>query len=301
MKIDLSINREILAVVTLDHAGLMVAKSAATLALKSHRRLRLVTVCDESQFSDRTESGTADALHQLGLFVDNGIDVRSSVIDGRYPSALLELASAHQSILMVVGQRAGSPEAFNHMVELMAGASMPVLVIPETTERFAYDPSGLLNILIADDLTDSSAAAIECLTDFIHALCLPVNALHVHVEPVEVMSFALSPDYELKVWPQLGVRDRGLDIRYEKIKKTLRSRSSSLLETIDECGGSYHAELWHGDVLQELNRAALDHRASIVVFGKHHTIHKHPFAFGQMDYQKMLGLNRPIMMAPDPI
>ena len=162
-----------------------------------------------------------------------------------------------------------------------------------------YDATGYLNVLIADDLTESSAAAIECLTDFVHALCLPVNVLHIHVEPADVKSIVLSPDYELKLWPQFELRDRPLDIRYEKIKRTLRSRSASLIETIDQCDGIYHSELWHGDVFEELNRAALTHRASMVVFGKHHTIHKHPFAVGQMDYQKMLSLNRPIMMAPE--
>jgi len=299
MKIDLSVNREILAVVTLDHAGLMVAKSAAALALKSQRRLRLVTVCDESQISDKTESGTADALHQFGLFVDNGINVRSSVVDGRYPSALLELAAAHQSILMVVGQKAGSDDALNHTIELMAGASMPVLVIPDTVQNFICDESGLLHVLVADDLKESSQAAIECLTDFIHTLRLQVNVLHVHVEPVEVKTLALSPDFELNFWPELAVRERPVEIRYETIMKTLRLRSRHLADVVSECGGTYHAELWHGDVSVELNRAAQSHRASMIIFGKHHLVHKHPWAIGQMDYQKMLNLNRPIMMAPE--
>jgi hypothetical protein len=73
-----------------------------------------------------------------------------------------------------------------------------------------------------------------------------------------------------------------------------------LCQVVEVNGGVCHFELWNGDVFEELNRAALNHQASIVVFGKHHAIHRHPVAVGQMGYQKMLNLNRAIMMAPAP-
>ncbi len=300
MKIDLSINQEIMAVVTLDDAGLKVARSAAALALKSRRRLRLVTLCDESVTTDRDEQLTSNILREVARQIDARLEVRTSVIDGRFPFTLLELASAQQSLLLIVGQSVGRNDALGHTMELMAGASMPVLVIPETAQCFDFDDSGRLKILIADDLSQSAAVAIDCLSAFINLLCLSVDVLHMHVESVDDKSIVLSPNFELKLWPQLEVRERQLDSRCEKIKNILNDRGLRLSKVVEANGGVYHLELWHGDVFHELGRAAQNHQASIVVFGKHYAIHKSPFSTGQMGYQKMLNMNRPIMMAPAP-
>jgi len=298
LRINPDMRHEILAVVTVDEVGMLVAQAAASLALKSQCLLRLVAVFDESQMGDQTESATLATLQRLGLSIDSDVEVCCSIINGQYPTAVMELATAHQYVLMVIG--AEKNDVHKYTPQLMAGVMAPTLVIPYTKEKVDFAKPGLLKILIADDLTDSSLVGIRCLKSLISRLQLPIDVLHLHIEPVEVKSLPLSPDYELTLWPHIAVCERALDKRCDDLKNQLRSRSEKILEVIDQCGGTYRAEIWHGDVGEELARAAEDHKSGMIVVGKHSVFHKHPWSFGQLDYKKMLGLNRPIMIGPEP-
>ena len=120
-----------------------------------------------------------------------------------------------------------------------------------------------------------------------------------HVEPVHTASMALSPEYELEIWPGIVVQDRLINDRHEHIKARMRNRSRTLRKVAVDYGGSYHLELWHGNVARELKRAVDVHEADISVFGKHHLLHLRPLALGQMGYKKMIRLNSAILVAPE--
>jgi nucleotide-binding universal stress UspA family protein len=349
MKIDPKGDQEFIAAIKFDDQSEQVAKSAAMLAARAGRPLRLVHVFEPSEAPLPVRErelfdsipGEAAGIYDERSFVLTGpagaatgrdgwpdgeleaafehaeaelrrlrellpvadVPVATSVIVGVYPQALLELAASQRGALLVAGAEKTDPGLFQNRLRrtmrLMAGAAMPVLIVPDDGAGLATDSGRPLRVLVADDLSDSSRYAISNLTHMISSFHLTADILHIHVEPVNTAAMTLSPEYELEIWPGIVVQDRLINDRHEHIKTRMRNRSRTLRKVAVECGGSYHLELWHGNVSKELKRAVEVHEADISVFGKHHLLHLRPLALGQMGYKKMIGLNSAILVAPE--
>lgn len=224
------------------------------------------------------------------------------VLWGRFPDRVTEaLAGNPRAVLGLVGATSRARGFWGRrrwpIRRLLSRSSTPVLVLPgdETLRDFAQSP---LRLMVADDLHDSTNAAVRFAMWLVNTLRLPVNLLHIHVEPVNSVGFTFSSESRLSVWPEISVEDRLVNDYHETLKENLRLRGKELKQRVKDFGGSYRAELWHGSVREELERATDVHDADLCVFGRHHRFRRQPVGFGQMSFGSMLELSCPLLVAP---
>jgi hypothetical protein len=61
----------------------------------------------------------------------------------------------------------------------------------------------------------------------------------------------------------------------------------------------YQTAVAFGSPAEELKRIALAHKAQIMIFGRHHMLHKKSFALGKIPYQAMVEEQIATLVVPD--
>jgi nucleotide-binding universal stress UspA family protein len=180
---------------------------------------------------------------------------------------------------------------------LMARTEVPVLVVPDTRKN-THPPNGMIRFLIADDLAPSSLPAIKVVTDLV-ALGIRGDVLHLHVAPTPSAGHTADVDRSWEIWPGISIEDRLYNDHHEHLLDRLHARAEPLRSKLMARRGRYAAELWQGNVREEISRAAAIHQPDLTVFGRHHFLKRQPFSLGQMPFQSMLGLDSAVLVAPD--
>lgn len=204
------------------------------------------------------------------------------VLVGEFPDTLLEHAAGLDAALVVTGAATKDPgflrTKLRHTYKLMARTALPVLVLPDALSRFQVGGAPM-RILVADDLTEASRAALKATETLIGIVGRSVDVLHVHVETMS------GPDH-------LAAS------RHATVLARLKARAEPLASEVEAAGGSYRTELWHGRVGEELSRAAQVSGADVTVFGQHHFLKKEKLALGQMPFGAMLAIGSAVLVAP---
>ena len=241
-------------------------------------------------------------LRELGkTLVPRHVSTRTSVLVGNFPDTLIEHTTKGCTSLVVVGAARKRPGLMHAKVRqtyrLMARSAVPVLVLPDAGAPLAFG-KGSLRMLLADDLTPDSVPALEAAAALTELAGQPCEVLHIHVEPLASGSVALSPDFELEIWPAPALQERLSRDWRAGFERQLASRGRCLRGKTLVRGGRYTTQLWHGAVAEEIARAAAAHAADIVIFGAHHFLHRHRLTLGHMSFAAMLEVGSAILVAP---
>jgi nucleotide-binding universal stress UspA family protein len=295
--------RPIIAAVRIDRSPSPVMRAALWLAKRRHLPVRMTYVFNPATPGAITQFAAVRARleEKAKTYSLTGVSITVDALLADYPTGLWEHAAEVDAALIVVGAHGGSSGFLNTnlrpVFQLLAHAAMPVLVLPDLTPR-PRRRERPLRVLLADEMSAGTTPVIAAATRLVEALELPIELMHLHVAAVPAVGFALSPDYQLDVWPGLSVSERLVSDHHEHLKQTMRTRAVALERALRTAGGQYRAELWHGHVADEIARAVQTLEPDITVFGRHQLIHRKPLALGQMPFDAMLKLNGAILVAP---
>lgn len=296
---------------------------ARQISLRTGMRLRLVHAVDP--FACGLPAPLIDVAGPLGDYAGVVDDCRKRAAEKRLEVLQMELtrlspekhvtlghpadavmadatANDVQLILAGAGRRTydATLRGFSTALRLMAEAAQPVVIVGQACERDLNRPR--LKMLVADDLTPSSEAAMRNGLDFARALG-DTDILHVHVNPVTAarvheVALALNKNAEA---PQGDAFDENevlaaVDFR---LRESLATRAPERRALLAARGCTYRTEIATGGTVAEaVKHLAEDHDADIVVFGRHHGLHRHPFAFGKVSHREMLAQKRIVMIVP---
>jgi nucleotide-binding universal stress UspA family protein len=184
---------------------------------------------------------------------------------------------------------------FSSAVSLIMESPVPVMVLNEEAwPDFEADP---LRMLLADDLSDSGAAAVDFATSF--ALGLPrVAFYHTHVESYADVSRpgrGKSPDEPESLRP---LTPEFIEHLHREAEQRMRQRSGESASRMESRGGRYRIELLSGHVADEIEKSANAARADLVVFGQHKVFHRKPLHVGQVPFRAMLQQSRAVVVVP---
>lgn len=266
----------IVAAVRFDANLVRVLRSVVWLAHATGSGIRLVHI-----FDPETPTGLARlaALHaRLERYAARarrgGTNIRSEVLIGPYPESLVEHVAATAATLLVIGAHRGAAGFMSvnlrPLQRLITRAAIPMVVIPDGPSR--RSPQTALRLLLTDDLTTGSTMALATTRDLLGHLDVPAIITHLHV--------AKSGDHSLDLLAQI------------------RTRGRELAAIAEAHGGTYKAELWHGNTASAINRAAVLHATDLAIFGQHRSLHPERAALGNMSYRAMLGVPSAFLVAP---
>ncbi len=224
----------------------------------------------------------------------------TEVLIGEFPDALTEYSVARSATLVITGATRSQPgllkSRLRRTCRLMAKTDVPVLVVPESSKT-SHPPDGLTRFLIADDLSPSALPAIKVVADLVN-LGIRGDVLHLHVAPTPTPGQSGSHDRSWEIWPGISVADRLYNDHHDQLLDLLHSRAEGLRLKLTARRGRYVAELWQGNVREEISRATAIHQPDLTVFGRHHFLKRQPFSLGQMSFASMLGLDSAVLVAP---
>lgn len=317
---------EILVAVKFDEATEALVDLAQTLAERSCQRLRLVHVLSrelplhvpdrefgmpldldaeslieiDENLTGRLESAHLRLSELAGRRLKDGVRFGTEVLIGEFPDALTEFAAVRAATLVVTGATRRQPgllrSRLRRTCRLMARTDVPVLVVPEP-RRGQHPSDGMTRILIADDLSPSGLPAVQVIADLV-GLGIRADVLHLHVTPPPVPGAGGDRDRSWEIWPGISVEDRLYNDHHEHLLDRLHARADLLQRRLAARRGFYVAELWQGNVREEISRATAIHQPDLTVFGRHHFLKRQPFALGQMPFASMLGVGSAVLVAP---
>lgn len=308
-----------------------VLKAAKALALKTSSSLHLVSVLEEGSIDVTSaapwlpqyrwhdlrmdkivQSARAAAnanlqkqLSTLASTVGGACPVTTTLITARYAAVGLvsEAISAQASmILLGSGVKADSyfTRGYSTPLTVMAEASVPVLVIGQSCSiDFSKDR---LRILIADDLREQTASGMATALDWASVLG-GADVLHMHIEELneqEMRRILNQTVHELRsTTDHEKLAEDLIQALDSAFRERLRQRIQGAEERLQKSGGTFRFELRRcGMVRDELERAADEFHADIIVFGRHQKVYRRPFLVGRVTYQAMLSQKRGVMVIP---
>lgn len=231
-------------------------------------------------------------------------EFEKSVQFGRPAEVLKSDALSSRASLVVCGVKSTSQrlvsKGFATATELMAESSIPVLVIPEGK---VYDfNKKVLNVLVCDDLTQTSAEALPVAAELSGSLRnTKLHHLHIHGESKQQLV-----DWARQISDMMMTRD--LDYRFVVNKDTIVAETEKavyerMAKRLDISPSflkmnsvAIEQEVRFGDVFDELTKSIESLSPDLIVFGRHQFLHKYPVSIGKVPFYTMLNLDLPIMV-----
>jgi nucleotide-binding universal stress UspA family protein len=312
----------LLVALSLDDHSQQLLKVAEGFCLRTGMKLRLVHVCPtipgpswpiavtgQITMSDVIDAGEEmsrqhanEQLEELKKQLNPSIDVTTNVMSGDGSTEIIADATSQKACLILAGASAGShrwiPKSLSTTLSLMSESPVPVMIVAEGT---TLDLSkGDFHLLITDDLRDSSLNALKA--GFECAKLLEVKKIsHVHV------SGLTKNVIETTIHNAMAVSHGALDGAQttetvfkaveEGLKKQMLGRIEPWLQKYSELRAHYEPVVLHGPVETEIENYAKSHALDAIVFGRHHSFHRRPFIIGQVPFNTMLAINKPIIVA----
>ncbi len=228
----------------------------------------------------------------------------TKVLVGNPSEAIRSESFAMQASLVVAGVKAVSrrfvPKGFSTAVGLMAESSIPVLTIPEGN-TFAFD-SSRLTLLVADDLTPTSADVVPTVAELAGTL-KNSELIHFHSHPetkgrlkrwAEQISNIMAInefEYDFSINHDSIVEDTE-----KQISKQLKARVEVPISYLEKNDVAYIQRITFGDVAEELSGTIKSTNPDFIAFGRHHFLHKQPFAIGKVPFYSMLEFEKPVLL-----
>ncbi len=307
---------------SLDDHSKNLLKIAEGFCLKTQMNLRLVHVCTpipgpswpiavtgQITMSDVIDAGdemarqgAKDQLEEIARRVDKSINVSVNVLSGDGPTEVIADALASQASLILAGAAAGShrwiPKSLSTTLSLLADSPLPVMIVAEGAELDLSKQE--FHFLITDDLRDNSLDALKA--GFNCAKMLGVKRIsHVHVSGLtkdileSTLNNAMAVSHTALDAPETA--DTVFKAVEDGLKKQMLSRVETWLQKHEDLRDGYEAVILHGSAETEVETYAKSQELDVIVFGRHHSIHRRPFVIGQIPFNTMLSLNKPIIVA----
>lgn len=314
----------IVVAVNFDDAALGLIHHASLLAKRLDLSLRFVHAV-EPVFNYATTSPYPVYLEEFSSTLDDAMKEKQRVAEqklkslvetaySRFPvtmkalptpfvtEAVLSEATSMGATLVVCGvapTKRGGVGGFSTALSLMTHSSIPVLVFRAGVEVDWAAPS--LRLLVADDCRESGLAALRAA--FKIAGKSEKAVVH-HMHAADLSS------EDVKLFSQAALARSGSPIAEgltgETLFANLKKEVEGLLDkraTTSMSGGrpanvSYEAHFVSGDVTDAVSREAEHFKPHVIVFGRHQTVHRRPFAIGSVPFRTMLSHDQPVLMAP---
>lgn len=313
----------VLAAVKVGDENHLPLRAAAQMCRRTGMRLRLVTVIETGQRpgirytpydmfdftaldrarGDELRAKAANDLHSLADTLEIGAPVETSVIVGDPAQGILSDAVVSGASLIVVGAAKGGhrfvPKGMSTALSLMADSSVPVLVVNDacTTELGRKS----LKILVADDLSESCERAVLVAFDLAVALG-HTDVHHVHANALNMETIADTVQRMRKSRERDSDKDLGptelWDAAQRDLHERIRSRAPIRSLFLETSGGTYRPEIRNGGAEAELDKAIETAAPDLLVFGRHQSIHRRPFAIGRVPFHFMLSQNKAVLIVP---
>ena len=314
--------KRIITAIAFDEYTHNLVNASVNLAKKTGKELRLVHVVEPwmetahsrpfthvSPLWDVTQAIEKNARSQaetrlkelIATISDVNIDYR--IFSGVPADVLMAEATANEGALIVVGTGHSTtrflPGGFSTAYTLMVHSPVPVMVLHSGQAISAKES---YKILCADDLTAGSEPAVEFSFDLASQM-QNTEFHHVHINGMTKEALAAGLE-TAKASARTNVTDAlSADDIFATIESQLRdklaARSQGKEEYLEGAGGEYQTQVLTGRVTEELHRYAEEIDPDLIVYGRHHTIHKRPFTLGNHPFRAMLAEHRPFIVVPD--
>lgn len=220
-----------------------------------------------------------------------GVSCRGNVIEAQTASAAIAAdAAANGGALIMVGAAPDPhrfvPTGISTALTLMASAPVPVLAVRHDCPLFLAKDT--FRIVIADDLATKSDATARAAISLGAAL-RRAELIHLHV--IDFTFDNLIRRLEDQRCPGTGTRQKSAElwtIMEHSVHDALRARSHGQSALVEFTGGRYETRVLSGNPRAEIANAFACIAPDIVVFGRHHRLHRRPFGIGHIPFSAML-------------
>ncbi len=286
-------------------------------------RLRLVSIVDLDQFrdvryrpndlfdftlvgriiGDEAQASVQDELRRMAMKLDVGSPVTTTVSIGKTAQCIIAEATVSGSSVIVTGASKGNhrfvPKGLSTALSLMADSPVPVAVINDACHVDLTRES--LKIFVADELSGASERAVLVAFDLAVAL-RQTDMVHVHANPLNMETFTKAIQRLENSRNEGYLRDFGPSEMWDAAQRDLldqiRLRAPNRSLFLEAAGGKYQPEVLNGGVIPEIEKAIEATNPDLLVFGRHHTVHRRPFSIGKVPFHFMLSHNRPLVIVP---
>jgi nucleotide-binding universal stress UspA family protein len=236
------------------------------------------------------------------LIKDNlpGVTVDSKVLLGYPAEAIRAQAVTTGAELIILGGAAEDyryvPSGLSTVLALMAEAPCPVLVLPKGATG-NWDAKTLKAVL-ADDLKPESDTGVLVAYEWAAALG-STELFHVHANQMtkegikEAMVLAAAAAHT----PEGAMDPESVwTAAMRSIEEKLKTRAPGRKHLLEARGGKVETKLLQGDPVESILKFADDIKADMLLFGRHRTWRRKPFAIGQLPFHSMLKSRRPVLI-----
>ncbi|RZA24690.1 MAG: hypothetical protein EOP10_09160 [Proteobacteria bacterium] len=257
----------------------------------------------EMNFNDKEEQIARSKLDALsGAFDD--VEVSTHLIRDFPPEAVLTLADELNAGLIIAGvseDAGGFLSGVSTGFTLASEANVPVLLVPQH-EGVRFE--GPLRILVADNFGEEGQAALDAavqLANELHAESLT----HVHVQDMSFQDVdrMIESVRESMILGQIP-SDPELNREYyiDKVKaRTQTELMKRYEESIEPHLNStrYEAAVGFGKPSEEIHNEVNRVGAQMMVFGRHHLVHRKTLSLGRIPYPAMVEDGVATLVVPD--
>jgi nucleotide-binding universal stress UspA family protein len=250
------------------------------------------------------EEETMDvALSKLKSLVQThlaGLTASTDVLLGYPAESIRAHAVTIGAELIVLGGAADDykyvPRGLSTVLGLMADAPCPVLVLPRGNMG-AWDKKPLKAVL-ADDLQRDSDNSVLVAYEWVSALG-DTELTHVHVNQLskDDLKDALTSAAAASHTPE-GALDLNTvwTAAMKSVETKLAERAPGRKHLVEARGGKVKTLLLQGEPVESILKLAEDNKADLMIFGRHRTWRRKPFAVGQLPFHSMLRSRRPVLI-----
>ena len=179
---------------------------------------------------------------------EQGMEVGVYIVVGNLVTQVIEAARKEAPDLIVIGRsHKGLIDQLytgSDIIEIVRQSSIPVLIYKPPTDKVEIEDNLFERPLLATDWSSASLRALEFL--------LPLKTV---VKKVNLIHVASEKDL------------KGSAMEIQKVRKMSRSKLDDMVDRLGENGIDARGHVYIGDAGQEIERAAADFQASMIVLG----------------------------------
>lgn len=224
-----------------------------------------------------------------------------------YPEdAIEEVARSAKASLILCGfRRDSSPRFLRGMstaLGLMAHSRHPVMIVPGDR---AIDFQGTpLTVLVADDMKEDGANALRGALGFCRSIDID-HIVHAHVNPMSYREInQMVEQIRIAMLEGRIPSNPAFDshIYIEETKEQLRAVLKQRMDTLDPSFThefKYRPSVRFGSTIDEIHRLTVETKSSVLIFGKHHILHRGRLSLGKVPYEAMVEPHVATIIVPD--
>jgi nucleotide-binding universal stress UspA family protein len=317
-----ALKESVLVAVAFDRYTDALVRAGATLAHRTAKNLVLVHVCEpwlELPIS-KPFAGEASTLWDVTQAIEantfdlaagrltevaamTGVATQTAVLTGRPAACLTAAAAGYKAALIIVGAGGSGqrllPFGFSTALALMEQAPVPVMAVGAEMTLDLHKEHN--KIMLADDLTEQSEGAVDFAFELAEVVA-DAELHHVHVngltlENLQAGILTAAATAHTPVTAGLSAAEVH-GVLTARLGERLAERAVGRDEYIEAAGGRYRTKVTTGQVTDELSRLVETVQPDLLIFGRHHTVHRKPLAVGRVPFRAMLAERRPVVVVP---